>query len=195
MGDAGREVLREEDWAQSLGAIVLTVLPLAAQDPDLWDAAVIGHIVRQWGHLLGFAFWFSGALWLRFAATLDVRVPLIFLWGGLILAHGTALDKMWYSTPPFRETPYIWNFASLRDVPVAGQYALVLLAKQMLAVTAVILAVPLTKTLLRAARGEGKTRAGAANGFIWSQIGLALGVSALAVTLEMLHKVVDHFLG
>ena len=166
----------------------------AGGDPTLWDGAVVGYLIRQWGHLLGFAFWFSAALWLRGEPLLDVRGPLILLWGGLLLAHGTALDKMWYSTPPFRDTPYIWNLGSLHEVPVAGQYAWVLFAKQILAVAAVVLAVPLTRRLLRAGRGKGKGPAAPPRGLVWAQVMLALGVAGLAVTLDMLHKVVDHFL-
>lgn len=163
--------------------------------PTLWDAAVVGHLIRQWGHLLGFALWFGAVLMLRFGPVMDVRVPLILLWGGLILAHGTALDKMWYSTPPFRETPYIWNYDRVGRVPFAGQYTVILFAKQMLAVTAVILAVPLTRRLLRAARAVDKPRERGINGLILAQVALALGVAGLAVTLDMLHKIVDHFLG
>lgn len=166
-----------------------------AGDPELWDGIVVGYLIRQWGHLLGFAFWFGALLMLRFGPVVDVRVPLILLWGGLILAHGTALDKMWYSTPPSRVTSYIWNYGTLRNVPMAGQYTWVLLAKQVLAVTAVILAVPLTRRLLRAGRAVEKHRERGIKGLIDAQVVLALGVAGLAVTLDMLHKIVDHFLG
>lgn len=167
----------------------------ARNDPAFWDGVVVGYLIRQWGHLLGFALWFGAALWLRFGPVLDVRVPLILLWGGLILAHGTALDKMWYSTPPFHETPYIWNYGSLAQVPFAKQYTRILFAKQLLAVTAVILALPLTRRLLRATGNGEKVRDRWPGRLILAQVALALGVAGLAVTLDMLHKVVDHFLG
>jgi len=166
-----------------------------AGDPELWDGVVVGYLIRQWGHLLGFAFWFGAALWLRFGPVLDVRVPLILLWGGLGLAHATGLDKMWYSTPPFRETPYIWNYGALRGVPIAGQYAWVLFAKHIMAITAVLLAIPLTRRLLRESRSAEKSHGRATEGLILAQVALAMGVAGLAVTLDMLHKVVDHFLG
>ena len=164
-------------------------------DPVLWDGAVVGYLIRQWAHLLGFAFWFAGALWLRFQPLVDVRIPLALLWGGLILAHGTALDKIWYSTPPFRETPYIWNYYSLGDLPFAKQYTAALFAKQFMAITAVLLAIPLTRRLLRESRSAEKSPGRATNGLILAQVALALGVAGLVVTLDMLHKVVDHFLG
>ncbi len=164
------------------------------RDPAFWDGIVFAYLVRQWGHLLGFALWLGAGLWLRFGRSPDARTPLIVLWGGLILAHGTALDKMWYSTPPFHETPYIWNYDRLRSFPFAGQYTGILFAKQLLAATAVVLAVPLTRRLRRATRGEGKSLGGAAGGWVGAQIMLALAIGGLAVTLDMLHKVVDHFL-
>ena len=167
----------------------------AGSDPAFWDWAVVAFLIRQWGHLLGFAFWFSGALWLRFRPIINVRLPLILLWGGLILAHGTALDKMWYSTPPFHETPYIWNYARVGRLPFAGQYTVILFGKQILAVTAVILAVPLTRRLLRVTHSDEKGQRMWPGGLIAAQVVLALGVAGLAVTLAMLHKVVDHFLG
>jgi len=58
----------------------------------------------------------------------------------------------------------------------------------------VVLAIPLTRRLRRATRGEGKSLGGAAGGWVGAQIMLALAIGGLAVTLDMLHKVVDHFL-
>ncbi len=197
IGIPGRPLVFEEEVGRPGRREVAApgALPSTGADPVFWDMAVVGYLVRQWGHLLGFALWLGAALWLRFAPFPDVRTPLAVLWGGLILAHGTALHKMWYSTPPFHETPYIWNYGSLARVPFARQYTGILFAKQLLAVTAVALAVPLTRRLLRAARSDAKGQGKGTRGLILTQVALALGVAALAVTLDMLHKVVDHFLG
>lgn len=197
IGIPGRPLVFEEEVGRPgrREAAAPGASPSTGADPVFWDMAVVGYLIRQWGHLLGFALWLGAALWLRSAPFPDVRTPLAVLWGGLILAHGTALDKMWYSTPPFHETPYIWNYGGLRGVPFAGQYTWVLFGKQILAVTAGLLAVPMTRRLLRATRSDEKGLGHGTRVLILAQVALALGVAGLAVTLGMLHKVVDHFLG
>ena len=66
--------------------------------------------------------------------------------------------------------------------------------RELLAVTAQVLAVPLTRRLLGATRGKGTSLGEAASGWVGAQIMPALAIGGLAATPDMLHKVVDHFL-
>lgn len=174
------------------GPVARPVGPI--EQPELWDWYLVRPLVRQWGHLLGFALWLGGILWALNTPPGGPLRPMTFIWGGLLLTHLTALEKMDISTPPFAAVPYIWNLDRIRHVPFARQYALLLAAKQGLALVGLGLGVGMTVRLWRDRNAKAGPDLRAVRPALWASLLVALAIGALAVSLDMLHKVVDHYL-